>query len=190
MKFFAFLATIAVASARHIKIDEIDYGFCEGAAQPGSIDKVEVIPFPILLHTGESLSILAELTLNEVVPQGAKVSLEIVKEGDVELPIPCLEITASDGEILHIGSCEYLADDLLARFSDFLCPAHVPDGQTCATPLNPGTYGGEPPIEVEIPEIPDILVELIGAGTYQAKATILLEDGSEMTCLYVRVEIA
>merc|ERR1712033_135846 len=177
MKFFAFLATIAVASARHIKIDEIDYGFCEGAAQPGTIDKVEVTPFPILLHTGEALTILAQLTLNEVVPAGAKVSLDIRKEGIPELPIPCLEITNEEGELLHIGSCEYTAD-------------HLPEGQTCATPLNPGTYGGEPPIEVVIPEIPDILVDLIGAGTYQAQAKILLEDGSEMTCLYVRVEIA
>jgi len=190
MKFFAFLATIAVASARHIKIDEIDYGFCEGAAQPGTIDKVEVTPFPILLHTGEALTILAQLTLNEIVPAGAKVSLDIRKEGIPELPIPCLEITNEEGELLHIGSCEYTADHLLDRYSDFLCPDHVPEGQTCATPLNPGTYGGEPPIEVVIPEIPDILVDLIGAGTYQAQAKILLEDGSEMTCLYVRVEIA
>merc|ERR1712126_263922 len=175
MKFFAFLATIAAVSARHIKIDEIDYGFCEGAAQPGTIDKVEVTPFPISLHTGDSLTILAQLTLNEVVPQGAMV---------------CLEITNEEGELLHIGSCEYTADHLLDRYSDFLCPDHVPEGQACATPLNPGTYGGEPPIELVIPEIPDILVDLIGAGTYQAKATIKLEDGTEMTCIYVRVEIA
>ena len=44
----------------------------------------------------------------------------------------------------------YDADYLLTKFSDFLCPAHVPDGQTCATPLNPGTYGGDPPIVVEV----------------------------------------
>ena len=43
---------------------------------------------------------------------------------------------------------EYDADYLLNKFSDFLCPAHVPEGQACATPLNPGVYGGEPAIEV------------------------------------------
>merc|ERR1712142_779230 len=106
MKFFAFLASVAVVSARHIKIDEIDYGFCEGAAQPGTIDKVEVTPFPISLHTGDSLTILAQLTLNEIVPQGAMVSLDIMKEGTLPLPIPCLEITNEEGELLHIGSCE------------------------------------------------------------------------------------
>ena len=85
---------------------------------------------------------------------------------------------------------EYLADDLLARFADFMCPAHVPDGQTCATPLMPGVYGGEPAIETVLPELPDILVDLIGAGTYEAKATIKNPDDSEMTCIYVRVELA
>ena len=83
----------------------------------------------------------------------------------------------------------YNADDLLARFADFLCPAHVPDGQSCNLPLNPGTYGGDPPIEVTIPEIPDILAELVGAGTYYLGANVNLEDGSLMACLYVRVEV-
>ena len=56
-------------------------------------------------------------------------------------------------------------------------------------PLNPGTYGGEPRIEGVIPEIPDILVNLIGAGTYSAEAEIKFEDGSQMTCIKVRVEV-
>ena len=65
----------------------------------------------------------------------------------------------------------------------------MPEGQACATPLNPGVYGGEPAIEVEIPAIPDILAELIGAGTYYASANINNPDGSQMTCVYVRVEV-
>merc|ERR1711970_475766 len=183
MKLIVFLATIVLVSAKSIKIDQLEYGFCDGAdTSVGSIDAADVQPFPVEVKTGATVTISATLTLSAVVQTGSTVSLNIVKEGIVDLPIPCLEI---DG--LHIGSCSYDADYLITKFSDFLCPAHVPDGQSCATPLNPGTYGGEPPIEVEIPEIPDILVDLIGAGTYQAKAKILLEDGSEMTCLYVRV---
>ena len=89
--------------------------------------------------------------------------------------------------ISHLS--EYDADYLLTKFSDFLCPAHVPEGQACATPLNPGVYGGEPAIEVEIPAIPDILAELVGAGTYYASASINNPDGSQMTCIYVRVEM-
>merc|ERR1711950_126847 len=132
MKLIVFLATIVLVSAKSIKIDQLEYGFCEGAdTSVGSIDAADVQPFPVEVKTGASVTISATLTLNT--------------------PIPCLEI-----EGLHIGSCEYEADYLLDKFSEFLCPAHVPDGQTCATPLNPGTYGGDPPITVEIPEIPDI----------------------------------
>ena len=84
---------------------------------------------------------------------------------------------------------EYEADYLLAKFSDFLCPTHVPEGQACATPLNPGVYGGEPPIEVVIPDIPDILADLIGSGTYYAEAEVKFADGSQMTCIYIRLQV-
>ena len=89
--------------------------------------------------------------------------------------------------ISHLS--EYDADYLLTKFSDFLCPAHVPEGQACATPLNPGVYGGEPAIEVVIPDIPDILADLIGSGTYYAEAEVKFEDGSQMTCIYIRVQV-
>merc|ERR1712066_705554 len=135
MKLIVFLATIVLVSAKSIKIDQLEYGFCDGAdTSVGSIDAADVQPFPVEVKTGASVTISATVTLN------------IVKEGIVDLPIPCLEI-----EGLHVGSCSYDADYLLTKFSDFLCPAHVPDGQACATPLNPGTYGGDPPIEVVIP---------------------------------------
>ena len=71
----------------------------DGANQPGSIDEIVVEPFPIQLHTGATISILATLTLNEPVPVGSRLKLDLKKEGLIPLPIPCLEI---DG--LHIGS--------------------------------------------------------------------------------------
>merc|ERR1711936_1231681 len=167
MKLIVFLATIVLVSAKSIKIDQLEYGFCDGAdTSVGSIDAADVQPFPVEVKTG------------------ATVSLNIVKEGLVDLPIPCLEI---DG--LHIGSCSYDADYLITKFSDFLCPAHVPDGQACATPLNPGTYGGDPPIEVVIPEIPDPIAGFLASGTYYADATVTNPDGTQMTCLYVRIEV-
>merc|ERR1712241_992975 len=161
MKVFAFLATVALVSARSavVKIDQIEYGFCPDSPQPGTIDSIDVQPFPISLVEGSTL------------------------------PIPCLEIPDSEtGEILHIGSCQYDADYLLAKFSDFLCPDHVPEGQACATPLMPGVYGGGEPIQVEIPAIPDILAELLASGTYYLGATVDKPDGM-MACLYVRVEV-
>merc|ERR1712165_180403 len=179
MKLIVLLATIVLVSAKSIKIDQLEYGFCEGAdTSVGTIDNADVQPFPVQVHTG------ATVTISATVPAGAKVALKIVKEGIIDLPIPCLEI-----EGLHIGSCEYTADYLLDKFSEFLCPAHVPDGQTCATPLNPGTYGGDPPITVEIPEIPDIIAGFLASGTYYADATIMDAAGNQMTCLYVRIEV-
>merc|ERR1712227_476811 len=173
MKLILFLATIVLVSAKSIKIDQLEYGFCDGAdTSVGSIDAADVQPFPVEVKTGASVTISATLSLN------------IVKEGIVDLPIPCLEI-----EGLHVGSCSYDADYLLTKFSDFLCPAHVPDGQACATPLNPGTYGGDPPIEVVIPEIPDLIAGFLASGTYYADATITNPDGTQMACLYVRIEV-
>ena len=66
---------------------------------------IDVQPFPISLVEGSTLSISAQLTLSEEVPVGSTVTLDLKKEGLVELPIPCLEIPDSEtGEILHIGS--------------------------------------------------------------------------------------
>ena len=96
-------ASLALVSARSVKIDEIEYGFCPDAAQPGTIDQVQVVPFPISLAEGSPLSILATLTLNDVVPAGARVSLDLQKEGLIPLPIPCLELDGEDGPI-NVGS--------------------------------------------------------------------------------------
>ena len=104
MKFLVLAASLALVSAKSIKIDQIEYGFCPDAAQPGTIDAVEVTPFPISLAEGSTLSILATLTLNDVVPAGAKVALKIEKEGLLPLPIPCLELTNEEGELIHVGS--------------------------------------------------------------------------------------
>merc|ERR1712079_550792 len=175
MKLIVFLATVVLVSAKSIKIDQLEYGFCEGAdTSVGTIDAADVQPFPVEVKTGATVTISATLTLAATVQTGSTVSLNIIKEGLIDL---------------HIGSCSYDADYLLTKFSDFLCPAHVPDGQTCATPLNPGTYGGDPPIVVEIPEIPDIIAGFLASGTYYADATITNPDGTQMTCLYVRIEV-
>ena len=163
----------------------MNYFSVDGAdTSVGSIDAIDVQPFPVEIKTGSTVTISATLSLLAEVPAGAKVALNIVKEGIVDLPLPCLEI---DG--LHVGSCEYTADYLLEKFSGFLCPDHVPAGQTCATPLMPGTYGGDPPITMEIPEIPEIIASLLASGTFYADATIMYPDGTQMTCLYVRIEV-
>ena len=81
----------------------------------------------------------------------------------------------------------YDVDEILSLIPADFCSAHFP--QECATPLNPGTYGGGEPLVFTIPEIPDIIAGFLASGTYYADATITNPDGTQMTCLYVRIEV-
>merc|ERR1719320_1529366 len=112
MKVFAALfACAAMVSARNLKMDELEVGFCDGA----NSDNISVEPFPLVIATGETITLNVQITLNEPIPAGATVSLKIKREGLIPIPIPCLPI----GDI-SIGSCDYDGDELLASASDFL----------------------------------------------------------------------
>merc|ERR1711872_192872 len=173
------LGLAALASARNIKVDQLEYGFCDGSAEPGSIDNASVEPFPIVLATGETITLSVQLTLNEPIPVGTQVSLKIKKEGLIDIPFPCLEV-----EGLHIGSCDYDGDTLIAEGADAICGPYFPEGQACSLPLGPGMYGGEPPLVLTVPEIPSIIGDLLGSGTYYAEAT-LTTGGSTFACIYI-----
>merc|ERR1719260_551189 len=164
--------------------DAIEYGFCDGSPEPASIDNISVEPFPIMVTNGASVTLAVQITLNEELPVGASVSLELTLEGIIPIKIPCLEI-----EGLHIGSCTYDGDTLLAAGADFLCPTYFPEGQACALPLNPGVYGGGDPIVAgPIESIPDILLPFL-KGTVRAEANFNLADGTLFACGYARVAV-
>merc|ERR1712000_360642 len=186
MKFLCLFALVAAASARNLKpkLDDLEYGFCAGSPTPATLTAA-VDPFPVVISTGETITLSVSIDLAETVPVGTQVSLKIKREGIIDIPFPCLEI---DG--LHIGSCDYDGDYLLNTDSatDTLCPNYFPEGQACNLPLNPGMYGGDPPIVIEVPEIPDIIGGLLGSGTYYAEAT-LTTGGSTFACIYIRVEL-
>ena len=96
------LALSAVSASRLAQLappDHLEYGFCDGSPEPMTIDNLSVEPFPIIVANGASVTIAAQITLNEVVAAGAQVSLELTLEGIIPIKIPCLEI-----EGLHIGS--------------------------------------------------------------------------------------
>ena len=92
-------AVLAAASARHAIVRELQYGFCEGAGQPLTIDEVVLEPYPVEIHSGATIHLAIGITLNEVIPPGSTVSLKIVKDMLIDLPIPCVPI----GDI-HLGS--------------------------------------------------------------------------------------
>merc|ERR1712192_301278 len=190
MKFLTLAFLIAAASAKDIRLNllapptELEYGFCDGSPQPMTFDVISVAPFPILVQNGATITLEVQITLNEEVAVGAKVDLNIVLEGIIPIKIPCLDI-----EGLHIGSCSYDGDALLASASDFLCPTYVPEGQACALPLAPGVYGGGDPLTVgPIESIPDILL-LFLKGTVRAEATVTDAAGATVACVFVRAAV-
>ena len=71
----------------------------DGSPEPFTFDVMSVEPFPILVQNGAMLSIAIQITLNEEVPVGTQVALNMVLEGIIPIKIPCLNI---DG--LTIGS--------------------------------------------------------------------------------------
>ena len=88
---------------------------------------------------------------------------------------------------INLFSSSYAVDDLLSLIPEDFCSAHFP--QECATPLNPGTYGGGDPLTFTIPDIPDIIAGFLGSGAYHASATINNPDGSMMTCIEVKLDV-
>ena len=63
----------------------------EGAdSSVGSVDAADVQPFPVEVKTGGNVTITASMSLTATVPAGAKVALNVTKEGIVDLPLPCI----------------------------------------------------------------------------------------------------
>merc|ERR1712107_252822 len=159
-------------------------GVCEGSKEVLTLNSLSIVPYPIMVKSGQKIDLQLQLTLEEAVPKGAMVSLKMVKKGLIDLPLPCIEI---DG--LHLGSCEYTGQHLPDVASDFLCPDYFPDGQTCNLPLMPGEFGSNDPYTITLPDIPDAIANLLGKGKFEVRATVNKEDGSEMTCIWVILEL-
>merc|ERR1719187_499482 len=177
------LTFAALASARNIGIKDLEIGFCgEDTPRPLTITVANVDPFPIPVVGGTEVNVDVEFDLLETCPVGTTVKLDMVLQGIIDIPIPCIEVN----EQLHIGSCEFGIDHLLEAGADYLCPT-VPEGQECALPLNPNTYGGS--ISLILPEFPDLVGDLLSSGTYRVQANFNLEDGTEYTCLVLVLEL-
>ena len=67
------------------------YLHTEGAdTSVGSIEAADVQPFPVEVKTGATVTISTTINLAATVPAGAKIALNITKEGLVDLTFPCL----------------------------------------------------------------------------------------------------
>lgn len=64
------------------------------------------------------------------------------------------------------------------------------EGQSCAMPLNPGSYApGNDALEVTIPDIPAILEPFL-KGDISVKAQGFDPSGAEVACLALTIELS
>merc|ERR1712212_13967 len=175
MKLLGLALLVASASAfdlskLRLAADNVEYGFCEGSPEPASIDNISVEPFPILIQNGATVTLNVQITLNEPLPAGASVALDLVQEGIIPIKIPCLDING-----ISLGSCTYPGGELLAVAETAgICPQYFPEGQACALA----------PIE----SIPDILLPFL-KGTINAEASFVLADGSLFACGFAKFAV-
>ena len=80
--------------------------FSGGSPEPFTLDLLSIDPFPILVQPGGLVTVAAQITLKEVIDVGAKVSFNIVMEGLIPIPIPCLDLSDL-GVDTSIGSWWY-----------------------------------------------------------------------------------
>ncbi len=88
------------AAARKLEARELQYGFCQGSAEPFSIEEVAVEPYPIVVASGATIRVAIGITLNEAIPVGSTATLKVVQLDLIDLPLPCLPF--DDGS--HWGS--------------------------------------------------------------------------------------
>jgi hypothetical protein len=99
MKILIFLSFLTLATGRKIQIRELQYGFCEGAYEPFSIDEFVLEPDPVVLQDGATIHLAIGVTLNLPIPVGSTTTLKIVRDGIIDIPLPCYDL-----EDISIGS--------------------------------------------------------------------------------------
>ena len=163
--------------------DNIEYGFCPGSDYPLYLAYINIQPYPVMFEPDELVQIRAHIDLYEPVPEGSKVKVRIAREGGpTPVAIPCI----NDSKLGPIGSCDYEGNDWLGMLSPFLCPDVSPE--ECTLPLMNGTYGQDDPYTVTLPDLEQD-VDFLLSGTFHVDLTVEREDGTEMTCVYFRIEL-
>jgi hypothetical protein len=99
MKSLVFLSLLALTAGHKIQVRELQYGFCEGADEPFSIDEVVLEPYPVVVQTNATIHLAIGITLNEAIPVGSTATLKIIKDAIIDFPLPCIPY-----EDIHLGS--------------------------------------------------------------------------------------
>ena len=87
--FFFLVVVSGLGSSRTNRLDDVNYGFCQNSTSNSTLDRFIVQPQPIPLTRGQTFNVTAQFTLDEVIPQGANISIRIERPGLIPIPIPC-----------------------------------------------------------------------------------------------------
>merc|ERR1712142_842703 len=167
MKTFIALAVVALALSANAKPD---FESCSA---------FDNTPFVNPFHLNATL--VAEL------PAGAKIDVQLVKEG---VPIPCLPIP---GVPVKIGSCSYDVQTLLDFVPADMCSQFAPEGEDCKLPLMAGKYGDQDPNGAAVIDITDDIPALIKTtinGDIKIEAKASDASGTEILCIENTVSIS
>lgn len=165
----------------------LQVGFCPGSPRPVSLDLASVSPFPVVVAAGAEVSLTAQATLHQTVPEGVTASVRVKKHETwlPNIPLPCVHVHG-----LPLGSCDYSLAWLLQQAAPHVRPGQLPPGQQCRLPLLPGVYGSSSPQSLgPIPALPTVLADLFPAGEYDTEVTLRSEQGEELVCVYVKLKI-
>ena len=178
---FLFLVARSLQTNYTKIIENAEYGYCDGSQELFIIEYLDIYPFSMSICQCKTIYISAVADLLVPIPVGATVSVKIVKEGLLQLPIPCLELD----ECGLVGSCRYDAEDFLSKYAGYLCP------DAPCLPIQPGHYGdvGETTV-LTFPEYPEILCDMFYPGYWLIELSIDEPNGSEITCINIRVEMS
>ena len=80
---------------RHSTLCDIQLTFPLGDGRPVSVDQASVEPYPIVVHAGATITLAVTITVLEEIPVGSKIKLNIVKEGLLPFPLPCLDLNGT-----------------------------------------------------------------------------------------------
>merc|ERR1711929_52670 len=150
MKTFALvLALVAVAAAKP------NFEACPGFEDNSYVNPwhLSLNPDPVVAKEGAEVKVHFDATALKTLPVGTKVDIKMVKSG---IPLPCLPVP---GLPIHIGSCDYSADELLALI-----------------PADNGTKS------FVLPNIPFIVRPFL-SGDIEVTAKAINADGTEYLCM-------
>merc|ERR1712142_451375 len=186
MKTFIALAVVALALSANAKPD---FESCSGFDNTPFVNPfhLNVLPDPLVIKKGAQVKIHFDATLVAELPAGAKIDVQLVKEG---VPIPCLPIP---GVPVKIGSCSYDAQTLLDFVPADLCSQFAPEGEDCKLPLMAGKYGDQDPNGAAVIDITDdipALIKTIINGDIKIEAKASDASGTEILCIENTVSIS